>query len=147
MKTVEEEQNAGLLRKHYETFVRLYKGRDDVIAEQQGEEGYTLVEGQGLSLESFIDHLYLRKTYAIYNMDDLKRVHFGLFDIDVLHRKQGWSAVLSEIEEKKKESLRITKTLLDVGLRRKNILIEFPTVGFHTLIFLRTLSQPKISSV
>jgi hypothetical protein len=123
--------------RRYDTFVRLYRGRDDVIAEQQKDGSYLPVEGAGLTLERFLAHVGQKKTFAIYNMDDLKRVSFGLFDVDVPERKQGWSAILSGIEAKREETLRIMKTLLDMGLKRDNLLLEFPTVGFHILIFFK----------
>ena len=124
-------------QKRYEAFVRLYRGRDDVIAERQSDGGYLPVEGAGLTFERFLDHVGQRKTYAIYNMDDSKRVSFGLFDVDVPGRKQGWETVRAGIEKKREESLRIMKTLLDMGLKRENLLLEFPTVGFHVLVFFK----------
>jgi hypothetical protein len=128
---VEEWQNG------YKSFIRLYKGRDDVIAEQKEDGQYISLKGKGLTLERFLDHIHLRKTYAIYNMDDMKKVHFGLFDIDVFPRNQEWKCLLSGIEEKRKETLQIMRTLMEMGLKRQHILLEFPTVGFHILIFFR----------
>ncbi len=131
-----DDEDGELWQKRYKTFVRLYRGRDDIIAEQKDGK-YLPVEGAGLTFERFLDHIHLKKTYAIYNMDDLKRVSFGLFDVDVLPRKQGWSAIRPEIDGKRKESLRIIDTLLNMGLNRRNTLVEFPTVGFHILVFFK----------
>jgi hypothetical protein len=128
---------AGEWQSWYKSFTRLYKGRDDVIAEQNEDGEYVTIEGKGLTFERFLDHIHLRKTYAIYNMDDLKRVHFGLFDVDVLPRNQEWKSLLSGIEKKKQETFQIMETLMEMGLKRRHILLEFPTVGFHILIFFR----------
>ncbi|MFB3887300.1 MAG: hypothetical protein ACE144_18930 [Thermodesulfobacteriota bacterium] len=119
----------------YKKFIRLYKGREDVIAEQGGDGQYQDIAGQGLTFERFLDHVRLRKTYAIYHMDDSKKVGFGLFDVDVFPRDQEWNSLLSGIEEKRKEAIRIVKTLMEMGLKRQQILLEFPTVGFHVVIF------------
>jgi hypothetical protein len=134
---ISDDKEAERWHRRYDTFVRLYRGRDDVIAERQEDGSYLPVEGAGLTLERFLAHVGQKKTFAIYNMDDLKRVSFGLFDVDVPERKQGWSAIRSGIEAKREETLRIMKTLLDMGLKRDNLLLEFPTVGFHILIFFK----------
>ncbi len=126
-----------LLRGPYQTLVRLYGGRDDIIAEQQKDGFYLDAMSEGLTFERFVEHVQLKKTYAIYNMDDSKRVKFGLFDLDVVDRNQGWGAIRPGIEEKRKESFRILDALLETGLKRKNILLEFPTVGFHIVIFFK----------
>ncbi|MDI7261279.1 MAG: hypothetical protein QME90_15350 [Thermodesulfobacteriota bacterium] len=140
---VKEEENDDLWRNRYEAFVRLYRGRGDIIAEQKEDGPYIPIEGEGFTFERFLDHIHLRKTYAIYHMDDLKRVHFGLFDADVFPRNQEWPRLLSGIEEKRKETLRIMETLLDMGLKRKHLLLEFPTVGFHLLIFFKDPVEAK----
>lgn len=127
----------------YKSFIRLYKGRDDVIAEQREDGEYIPIEGEGLTFERFLEHIHLRKTYAIYNKDDLKRVYFGLFDVDVFPRNQEWKYLLSGIEEKRKETLQIMKTLMEMGLKRQQILLEFPTVGFHLLIFFKNPVEAK----
>ena len=137
LKRPDQQEPADLWIKHYEMFTRLYRGREDIIALQQDDGQYVDLKGEGLTFPRFLDHVHLRKTYAIYNMDDTKRVHFGLFDLDVVNRQEGWGAVRSGIEEKRKESLRIMKTLLDLGLSRRNMLVEFPTVGFHIVFFFK----------
>lgn len=118
----------------YESFVRLYKGRNDVIAERRGT-GYVPVLSAGLTFERFMEHVRMEKTFAIYNKDDAGKVNFGLFDVDIFPRDQGWDKLLLAMDEKKRETARIMQTLTDLGLERRNLLIEFPTVGFHLLIF------------
>lgn len=120
--------------RHYETFIRLYKGRDDVIAEQRDGE-YFPVEGSGFTFERFLEHVGMKKTYALYNKDDAGMVSFGLFDVDVFPRNRGWAAILSSMGEKKRETALIMQTLIVMGLERQNMLIEFPTVGYHLFIF------------
>ncbi len=129
-------EDARLWQKRYETFIRLYRGRDDMIAELKNGK-YVAVEGAGLTFDRFMDHVHLRKTYAVYNMDPRKRVSFGLFDVDVFPRDEGWEKILSSLETKRSEAALIVKTLREMGLKSNNILIEFPTVGFHVLLFFK----------
>jgi len=91
-----------LWRHHYEAFVRLYKGRNDAIAEWRDTE-YSTVHGAGLTFKRFLDHVQLRKKYAIYNKDDAGRVCFGLFDVDILPRDQGWEQLLLSMDEKRRD--------------------------------------------
>lgn len=128
------EVSDSLWRRRYAAFVRLYKGRDDVIAEQRDGQ-YLPAAGAGLTFERFLEHLRRQRTYAIYNKDDAGMVSFGLFDVDVLPRNQGWEALLADMGEKKRETALIMQTLTDMGLQRHNMLLEFPTVGYHLLIF------------
>jgi hypothetical protein len=123
--------------RNYQTFIRLYRGRHDIIAEQNEEGEYRAVPGEGLTFERFLEHIFLQKTYAIYNLDDSKRVSFGLFDADVFPRKQEWPKMRLGIEKKREETFRIMSLLMGMGLKRENILLEFPTVGFHLLIFFK----------
>lgn len=127
-------EDAGLWRQRYETFRSLYKGREDVIAELQDGK-YVSVPGAGLTFARFMDHVQLKKTYAIYNLDPQQRVSLGLFDVDVFPRDGGWAKILPALEEKRRETALIIKTLQEMGLKQHNILIEFPTVGFHLFLF------------
>ncbi len=45
--------------------------------------------------------------------------------------------MLAGIEEKREETFRIMNLLMEMGLKRENILLEFPTVGFHLFIFFK----------
>ena len=118
----------------YKIFTSLYKGREDVIAEHRNGE-YVPVEGEGLTFERFLDHVQLKKTFAVYNKDDAGKVNFGLFDVDVFPRDKGWEPILPALEGKKRDTLLIMRTLEEMGVERRNLLIEFPTVGYHLLIF------------
>ncbi len=122
-----------LWRKRYETFVRLYPGRDDVVAERR-DGRYVAVPGAGLTFERFVDHARMGATYAIYNKDDAGKVGFGMFDLDILPRDQGWEKLLLSMGQKKRETALIMQTLMEMGLERRNMLVEFPTVGFHLLL-------------
>lgn len=118
----------------YASFVRLFRGREDVIAERRNGE-YVPVPGAGLTFERFCDHVQMRKTFAVYNRDDAGTVHFGLFDLDILPRNQGWEKLLLSMGSKKAEVFRVMETLTEMGLERRNLLLEFPTVGYHLFIF------------
>lgn len=121
-------------RRRYEAFTRLYRGREDVIAEQRNGE-YFPIEGEGLTFARFLDHVQLKKTYAVYNKDEAGMVNFGLFDVDVFPRTKVWENIRPALEGTKQDTLLIMRTLEEMGLERKNMLIEFPTVGYHLLIF------------
>ncbi len=128
------EKEEDIWRRRYEIFVGLYKGRKDVIAERLNGE-YVALKGAGLTFDRFMKHIRLQNTYALYNKDDAGMISLGLFDVDVLQRNRGWEAILPELEEKKKETALIMQFLRDMGLNNRNMLLEFPTVGFHLLIF------------
>jgi len=130
-----EGQEEAINRRNYETFIALYRGREDVIAELRDGKYHPLLGMGGLTFERFQEHVKLEKTYAIYNRDNEGRVHFGLFDVDVLPRTMGWKKILAALDEKREETKRIMATLEKLGLKRKNILLEFPTVGYHILVF------------
>jgi hypothetical protein len=120
--------------RRYEIFISLYKGREDVIAERRNGK-YVSVEGEGLTFERFLDHVHLKQTYAVYNKNQAGMVNFGLFDVDVFPRDTGWESILPTLKEKKRDTLLIMRTLEEMGIERRNMLIEFPTVGYHLLIF------------
>lgn len=130
----DKENDLLVWHRRYEMFTSLYKGRKDVIAEQRNGK-YFPVEGEGLTFERFFDHVQLKKTYAVYNKDQAGMVNFGLFDVDVFPRDKGWEPILSALGEKKRDTLLIMRILEEMGLERRNLLVEFPTVGYHLLIF------------
>lgn len=123
-----------LWREHYRSFTRLYHGRDDIIAHRR-DGRYVDVAGEGLTLDRFRAHVEGRETYAIYNRDDAGMVRFGLFDLDIFPRDQGWDNLLRSMPAKKEETLRLVAALGETGLQADNLLVEFPTVGYHVLIF------------
>ncbi len=96
------------------------------------------MEGEGLTLDRFRDHVQMKDTYTIYNRDDAGMVRFGLFDLDIFPRDQGWPNLLRALPGRKEEALRLVRTLVETGLSPANILAEFPTVGYHILIFFRS---------
>ncbi|MDF1555481.1 MAG: hypothetical protein P1P84_20590 [Deferrisomatales bacterium] len=113
-------------------FSKVYRGRDDRVALWQ-EAGYRPVPG-GLDASRLGEHLRLENTYALYPEDDDGGVWFALFDLDVLPRRQEWRVMREKIEGERAKTLRLMETLLDLGLRRENLLLEFPTVGFHLVL-------------
>ncbi len=118
----------------YRSFTRLYHGRHDIVA-QRRDGRYVDVAGQGLTLDRFRAHVEGRETYAIYNRGDAGMVRFGLFDLDIFPRDQGWDNLLRSLPAKKEEALRLVAALGETGLHAGNLLVEFPTVGYHILIF------------
>ncbi|HSH70125.1 MAG TPA: hypothetical protein VK997_09410, partial [Deferrisomatales bacterium] len=113
-------------------FSKVYRGREDVVGIWR-DGGYTPLPG-GLDQGRLQEHLNLENTYALYPVDDLGRVSFALFDLDVLPRRQDWSVMRAKIESEREKTLRLIQTLLALGLHRENLLLEFPTVGFHLVL-------------
>ncbi|MFC1814722.1 hypothetical protein ACFL0M_02035, partial [Thermodesulfobacteriota bacterium] len=126
-------KDSTLLEKEYHLFSQCYRGREDFAAIRKGDS-YSQISG-GLTYERFREHLELVNTYALYQMDDNGDVLFCLFDLDVLPRKQEWSVLVKKIAVEKEKTLRVITTLLTFGIKKENILIEFPTVGYHLLLF------------
>jgi len=121
------------LEKAYRQFVKIYHGRDDCAAVKK-EGSYSQITG-GLTFERFREHVSLINTYAIYQMDPAGDVSFCLYDLDVLPRKQEWPVLKDKIVLEKEKTLRVISTLASVGIQRENILMEFPTVGYHLILY------------
>ncbi len=121
------------LTKVYKLFSRFYRGREDCVAIWK-DGAYSQIPG-GFTYERFRQHVELVNTYALYQMDDSGNVLFCLFDLDVFPRNQPWKVLVKKISLEKEKTQCAIKTLLTLGIKRENILIEFPTVGYHLLIF------------
>lgn len=117
----------------YRNFIRIYRGRDDCAAVKK--EGAYVKIPDGLTFERFREHVSLINTYAIYQMDPAGTVSFCLYDLDVLPRKQEKSVLAGKIALEKEKALRLIGTLERLGIRRENILMEFPTVGYHLILY------------
>ncbi|MDF1591194.1 MAG: hypothetical protein P1P89_06740 [Desulfobacterales bacterium] len=127
----------------YRNFIKIYRGRDDCAAVKKAG-AYSKVPG-GLTFERFREHVTLVNTYAIYQMDPAGNVSFCLYDLDVLPRKQEWRILKDKIVLEKEKTLRVIRTLASLGIQRENILMEFPTVGYHLILyFTRPVSAMKV---
>lgn len=125
-----------LWRQRYELFVSRYRGRQDVIGFQGIDHSFHPVKG-GLNYRRFRQHLKGTNTYAIYNRDDNGCVSFILFDLDVFPRsprpREQW---LEALAVKKQQAQTLIKTLETMGISPDQVIVEFPTVGFHVLLFM-----------
>jgi hypothetical protein len=131
------------LDKAYRLFIKIYRGREDCAAVKK-EGAYLQIPG-GLTFERFREHVNLINTYAIYQMDPSGNVSFCLYDLDVLPRKQEWRVLKDKIALEKEKTLRVISTLASVGIQRENILMEFPTVGYHLILyFTRPIPAVKV---
>jgi len=127
----------------YRNFIKIYRGREDCAAVKK-EGVYSQVSG-GLTFERFREHVTLVNTYAIYQMDPDGNVSFCLYDLDVLPRKQEWGILKDKIVLEREKTLRVISTLASVGIQRENILMEFPTVGYHLILyFTRPIPAVKV---
>jgi len=122
-----------LLENAYPLFTKIYRGRSDCAAVKKAGT-YTQIPG-GLTFERFREHVSLINTYSIYQMDPSNNVSFCLYDLDVLPRKQEWNALKDKIVLEKEKALRVIATLAAAGIQRENILLEFPTVGYHLILY------------
>ena len=131
------------LEKAYRLFITIYRGREDCVAVKK-EGSYAQIPG-GLTFERFREHVNLVNTYALYQMDPGGNVSFCLYDLDVLPRKQEWPVLKDKMALEKEKALRVMGTLASVGIQRENILLEFPTVGYHLILcFTRPLPAVKV---
>lgn len=121
------------LEKAYREFIKIYRGREDCAAVKK-EGAYTQIPG-GLTFERFREHVNLINTYAVYQMDPSGKVAFCLYDLDVLPRKQEWRILKDKIALEKEKALRLIDTLASAGIQREHILMEFPTVGYHLILY------------
>ena len=119
-------------KKEYQLFSKCYRGREDFVAIRKNGS-YEQIAG-GLTYERFQEHIELVITYALYQMDASGNVSFCLFDLDVLPRKQEWEILVKKIALEKEKTRRVIQTLLSFGIKKENILIEFPTVGYHLVL-------------
>ena len=128
-----EKNRNSLLNKEYRLFSRFYRGREDCVAIRK-EGAYSQISGK-FTYERFRQHIGLVNTYALYQMVDSGNVLFCLFDFDVLPRNQPWKVLVKKIPLEKEKTQSAIKTLVTFGINKENILIEFPTVGYHLLLF------------
>jgi len=130
-------------QREYELFSKCYRGRTDWVGLRKNGT-YERVSG-GLTYERFKEHMELVNTYALYQMDASGKVSFCLFDLDVLPRKQPWEVLVEKIALEKEKTRRVIKTLLSFGIQTENMLIEFPTVGYHLVLsFSETLPAADV---
>ena len=120
---------------YYDLFVERYRGRSDVVAVQQKDGSFVQLAG-GLTVDRFLGHMEMTDTYGIYQMDDQACVRFILFDMDVFpRRKRSGPELLAELSKKKGQVLMLRDTLMDLDIHEDQILVEFPTVGYHVVLF------------
>lgn len=120
---------------YYDLFVKRYRGRSDVVAVQQKDGTFAQLPG-GLTLDRFLEHMDMINTYGIYQVDDEACVHFILFDMDVFpRRKRSGPELLAELTKKKGQVLMLLDTLKDLDIHEDQVLVEFPTVGYHIVLF------------
>jgi len=129
--------NDSLWQQEYDLFSKCYRGRTDWVGRRK-DGTYERVSG-GLTYERFREHMELVNAYALYQMDASGKVSFCLFDLDVLPRKQPWEVLVEKIALEKEKTRRVIKTLLSFGIQTENMLIEFPTVGYHLVL---SFSEP-----
>ena len=125
-------QKNNVSEKYYNLFMQLYRGREDQIAIRK-DDGYHPIPG-GFSYDRFSEHIQLINTYALYNLDEMGRVSFSLFDLDAFPRKLKWEMLLDKIAVEKDKTRRVIDFLLKSGFNEENFLIEFPTVGYHLIL-------------
>lgn len=126
-------------RNEYQLFSKIYRGRQDCVAMMK-DGSYSMITG-GFTYERFKEHVELTNKYALYLMDDSGKVSFCLFDLDVLPRNQEWPVLVEKIAVEKEKTKQVIDTLSKFGITDENILIEFPTVGYHLILsFLNPIS-------
>lgn len=132
-------------RQCYELFVARYRGRQDVIGFQGTDRSFHPMKGR-LNYQRFRQHLKGICSYAIYNREDIGCVNFVLFDLDVLPRSpRPWEQWLEALATKKQQAQALMSTLETMGISPNQVMVEFPTVGFHVLLFMaKPLPAPNV---
>jgi hypothetical protein len=134
----DEIKNNAPWQQEYELFSKWYRGRADWVGKRKNGT-YEQIAG-GLTYERFKEHMELVNTYALYQMDDFGKVSFCLFDLDVLPRQQpSWEVIVEKIALEKDKTRQAIRTLLSYGIKKENMLLEFPTVGYHLVL---SFSEP-----
>ena len=124
-------------RHYYELFAARYWHRQDAIGIQRAGFSFDVLPG-GLTYRRFRRHLNGSSTYAVYNLDDNRRVGFILFDMDVFPRvSRPREDLLKALVEMKVQVRLLLNTLSKFNIKDDQVLVEFPTIGYHVLLFFR----------
>lgn len=122
------------LRRHYELFVRCYRGRSDVVAQQQMDGSFRTLSG-GFTYKRFKEHMAQTNIYGLYNLDDAGNVGFLMYDMDVFPRTRvTYKQLVPKLRDKVEQVQTLIRTLGALGVAPDQVLVEFPTVGFHVVL-------------
>lgn len=122
------------MRQHYQLFIGCYKGRPEVVAQQQKDGSFKALPG-GFSYERFLEQVNQTNIYGVYNLDDAGNVGFILYDMDVFPRlREPWPELIAKLRAKKEQVLALMSALDTLGVEPDQVLVEFPTVGYHVVL-------------
>ncbi|MBI4288391.1 MAG: Rieske 2Fe-2S domain-containing protein [Chloroflexi bacterium] len=122
--------------KEYQMFIKCYRGRADVVAQRQPDGSFKTVPG-GFTYKRFLEQIEERNVYCLYNLNAEGAVGFILFDADLFPRPgpgARWDELIPKFRAKKEQVIGLMQALEKLGIRREQILVEFPSVGFHVVL-------------
>ncbi|MBI2916439.1 MAG: non-heme iron oxygenase ferredoxin subunit [Chloroflexi bacterium] len=126
--------NDRTMKRRYELFVRCYRGRADAVAQQQVDGSFRTLPG-GFTYERFLEQVNQTHIYGAYNLDAGGNVGFLMYDMDVFPRlKQSWEQLVPELRAKRDQVQALISALGHLGVQPDQVLVEFPTVGFHVVL-------------
>ena len=125
-----------LLKRYYQLFVRCYCGRHDIAAQQHKDGSFKPISG-AFTHERFLEQVRQTNVYGIYNLDDDGKVAFIMYDMDVFPRiKETWEELVPKLRAKTEQVQALITTLGELGIAPDQVLVEFPTVGYHVVLSL-----------
>lgn len=123
-----------MMRQHYQMFVRCYRGRQDVVAQQQKDGSFITLPG-GFTYKRFLEQIGQTNIYGIYNLDDDGNVGFIMYDMDIFPRlREPWEQLLPKLIAKKEQVQALLQALGELGVQSEQVLTEFPSVGYHVVL-------------
>lgn len=131
-------QQAIASQENYRLFMRCYQGRSDVVARRQADGTFETISG-GFTYQRFLEQMEGRNVYCLYNLSADGTVGFVLFDADLFPRPgpgARWDELIPRLRAKKEQAIKLIQALEKMGIRKKQILVEFPSVGFHVVLAL-----------
>ncbi len=128
-----------LMRRHYKLFTNCYQGRTDVVAQQQPDRSFKPLPG-GFTYERFLEQIAQTNIYGAYNLDDNGNVGFLMYDMDIFPRtEESYAELVPKLRAKREQVQALIMALKGLGVQPDQVLVEFPTVGYHIVL---PLAQP-----
>lgn len=142
-------QQATASPEDYQMFIRCYQGRSDVVAQRQADGSFKAVP-DSFTYQRFLEQLEGRNVYCLYNLNADGTVGFILFDADLFPRPgpgARWDELIPKLRAKKEQVINLIQALEKLGIKREQILVEFPSVGFHVVLaFEKPLPVRKVKA-
>lgn len=105
-----------------------------MVAQQQRDGSFKTLPG-GFTYERFLEQVAQTNIYGAYNLDAEGNVGFIMYDMDVFPRlKETWEQLVPKLRAKREQVRALVSALGQLGVLGDQVLVEFPTVGFHVVL-------------